>query len=83
MTAADELLQHCDSILPGHGPVASIAERLREIADSLGGDQRQDVHGAVEYLQSFEREVADMLGNTLRFEVDLVAPFMARLLAAR
>jgi hypothetical protein len=35
MTAANELLQHCDNVLPGHGPVTSIAERLREIADSL------------------------------------------------
>lgn len=45
MTAADELLQNCDNVLPGHGPVTSIAERLREIADSLGGDERQDVYG--------------------------------------
>lgn len=63
MTAADELMQHCDNVLPGHGPVTSIAERLREIADSLGGDERQDVYGVGEYLQSFEREVADMFGK--------------------
>jgi threonine aldolase len=63
MAAADEILAQCDNILPGHGPAMSIARRLREIADSLGGEERPDVYGVGEYLQSFEAEVAGMFGK--------------------
>jgi threonine aldolase len=63
MAAADEILSQCDNVLPGHGPALSIAQRLRQIADSLGGGERPDVYGAGEYLQSFETEVAGMFGK--------------------
>jgi threonine aldolase len=63
MAAAEEILAQCDNVLPGHGPVVPIARRLREIADSLGGEERQDVYGVGEYLQSFESEAAGMFGK--------------------
>lgn len=63
MAAADEILAQCDNVLPGHGPVLPIATRLREIADSLNGDERPDVYGAGEHLQSFETEIAGMFGK--------------------
>jgi threonine aldolase len=63
MADNDKVLEQCDNVLPGHGSLLSIRERLREIADSLCGDERQDVYGAGEYLQSFEKEVAGMFGK--------------------
>jgi len=63
MAASDEILAQCDNVLPGHGPVMPIAGRLREIADSLGGEERPDAYGVGEYLQSFETEVAGMFGG--------------------
>lgn len=63
MAASDEILAKCDNVLPGHGPALPIAGRLREIADSLGGEERPDVYGAGEFLQSFEAEVAGMFGK--------------------
>jgi len=63
MAAADEILNGCENVLPGHGPALSIGQRLREIADSLVGNERQDVYGVGDYLQSFETEVAGMFGK--------------------
>ena len=63
MAASDEILAQCDNVLPGHGPAMPIAARLREIADSLGGEERPDAYGVGEYLQSFEAEVAGMFGS--------------------
>ncbi len=60
---ARQLFQQCRNRLPGHGVSQSIATSLREIADSLEGDELPDVYGAGDYLEDFEAEIAAMFGK--------------------
>lgn len=46
----------------GHVP-HTIQQRLREIADGLGGEERPDRYGSGEVLESFERDIAKLLGK--------------------
>lgn len=58
-----EVLANCTNILPGHGKRRTVADMLREIADSLEGTEFADVYGNGDYLQAFEEEVAEMFGK--------------------
>jgi len=59
----DELRSRCHNILPGHGKPVSIAASLRDIADSLAGDETGDIYGAGRYLGDFEAELATEFGK--------------------
>ena len=61
--SVDDLINTCPNVLPGHGPETSIADLLREIADSLDGSELQDSYGSGQYIQSFESEVAELFGK--------------------
>jgi threonine aldolase len=63
MVDPQALFNRCTNRLPGHGVQQSIAESLREIADSLDGSEGPDVYGVGDYLEAFEAEVAAQFGK--------------------
>lgn len=63
MSNIDEVRSRCHNVLPGHGKPASIAATLREIADSLNGDEESDVYGAGSFLGKFEAGLAGDFGK--------------------
>jgi hypothetical protein len=63
MNDNDRLRACCHNILPGHGKPATIASQLRDLADSLTGDELGDVYGAGSYLENFEADIASEFGK--------------------
>ena len=64
MVTAVEARNAADNVLPGHGSVMSVADRLRLTAESLEGTEMPDMYGAGEFIQAFEREVAGLFGKS-------------------
>lgn len=58
-----ELLRHCDNVLPGHAPWSSLKSRLTDLAAAMDGSEDQDVYGSGELIAAFESELAERFGK--------------------
>lgn len=62
MSEVKELLKQCTYIFHG-GSGPSMKEQFQELADSLSGDEYQDVYCSGPYIADFEAEMADLFGK--------------------
>ena len=59
-----EIFAKCQNRLPaGHGVPQTLAQQLREVADSLDGSEKADVYGSGDHLNAFETELATLFGK--------------------
>ena len=63
MKNVDEIIAHCDNVLPGHGARQPLKTTLLELAASLGEDEYPDQYGSGEAISAFEAEVARLFGK--------------------